>query len=289
MEYKELGATGVRLPVIGLGTWQYKGGVGPLREGIALGACLIDTAESYGTEEIVGKSLRGIRDQVFVATKISPRHFKHSDVISAADRSLQRLQIDHIDLYQLHWPNCAVPIDETMGAMEDLVDRGKVRFIGVSNFSLVELKQARAVLRKHSIVSNQVRYSLIDRSIEVRLLTYCRQNNITVIAYSPLARGIQNIKGRDPHGILSKVAAMTGKTQSQVALNWCISKSPVIAIPKSNSIGHVVENCKASNWRLSAGELRLLDEGIRFKRRGRAEAALRRAARCVGQKLGYIQ
>src|SRR5207302_2497762 len=120
MNDKCLADTTVRLPEIGLGTLNYKGGVEPLRTGIALGACLIDTAESYGTEEIVGEAIRGVRDRVFIATKALPSHFRHADLLKAADQSLGRLRTDRIDLYQLHWPNYTVPIEETMAAMEEL-------------------------------------------------------------------------------------------------------------------------------------------------------------------------
>ena len=287
MNRKELGKTGIELPEIGLGTWGYRGGVEPLKRGLALGACLIDTAEAYGTEEIVGQVVSDIRDRVFIATKASPLHFKRSDLLQAANRSLQRLKTDYIDLYQLHWPNYVVPIEETMAAMEELVDMGKVRFIGVSNFSVADLKKAQAALTKYKIVSNQVRYSLVDRSIEVEILPYCQKNRITVIAYSPLARGLHHIRENDPTGMLARVAALTGKTEAQVALNWCISKEALIAIPKADSIEHTVENCSASGWRLSAESVMLIQEDIRFQRRGRLEAAMRRCALRLLQSLGH--
>jgi diketogulonate reductase-like aldo/keto reductase len=286
MNYKCLADTTVRLPEIGLGTFNYKGGVEPLRIGIALGATLVDTAESYGTEEIVGEAIRGSRDRVFLATKVSPTHFRRPALLLAAERSLQRLRTDYIDLYQLHGPNYTVPIQETMAAMEELVEQGKIRFIGVCNFSVAEFKRAQASLSKYKIVSNQVRYSLVERSIESELLHYCQENRITVIAYSPLAKGLPHIKLRDPENILAHGAAMTGKTEAQVALNWCIVKNAVIAIPKATSIDHVVEDCAASDWRLSLDQIRLL-EGIGFRRRGRLEAALRRLARRVLQRIGY--
>jgi diketogulonate reductase-like aldo/keto reductase len=286
MNQKELGETGVLLPEIGLGTWQYRGGVEPIKKAIALGAFLLDTAESYATEEVVGEAVRHLRNRVFIATKVSPRHFRRSDVLMAADQSLERLRTDYIDLYQLHWPNCTVPIEETMGAMEDLVDRGKIRFIGVSNFSVAELRKAQLALSKYRVVSNQVRYSLVDRSVEVDLLRYCAENKMTVIAYSPLACGMNHIEEKDPCAVLSKVAALVGKTQAQVALNWCISRQNVIAIPKASSVDHVVQNCAASRWRLSPEQNRLLEEGVKFRRRGRVQAALRRAARDIIQRLG---
>jgi len=287
MKQKELGKTGILLPEIGLGTWQYLGGVKPIREAIARGAFLIDTAESYGSEETVGEAVRHIRDSVFIATKVLPKHFRCSDLLRAADQSLKRLRTDHIDLYQLHWPNRVVPIEDTMAAMQGLLEKGKVRFIGVSNFGVAELQKAQAALPRHRIVSNQVTYSLVERSAEVDLLPYCRANNITLIAYSPLARGIDQIKAKDPRGILSRVALQTGKTEAQVALNWCVSRENVIAIPKASSVEHVIQNCGASGWRLSLEQNRLLEDGIKFRRRGRAEVALRRVVSAVLQRLAY--
>jgi diketogulonate reductase-like aldo/keto reductase len=285
MNHKELGQTAIRLPEVGLGTYEYQGGIGPLRTGIGKGAFLIDTAEGYGTEETVGLAIKGIRNQVFLATKVSPQNFKRSDLLNAANKSLQRLGTDHIDLYQLHFPNHKVPIEETMGAMEELVDMGKVRFIGVSNFSVPQLKKAQASLRKYKIASNQIRYSLVDRRIEFGLLRYCEVNQITVIAYSPLARGIDNLRKKDYGGSLGKVAAATGKTEAQVAINWCLSKQPVIALVKANSIPHTVENCLASGWRLPAIQIRLLEESIKFP--GPIEVAFRQTTRRVLHRLGF--
>jgi diketogulonate reductase-like aldo/keto reductase len=289
MNQKELGKTGVLLPEIGLGTWQYRAGLEPIQKAVDLGVSIIDTAESYGTEQIVGEAVKHHRNRVFIATKISPRHFRRSDVLMAADKSLERLRTDYIDLYQLHWPNHTVPIEETVGAMEDLVDRGKIRFIGVSNFSVAELRKAQKALSKYRLVSNQVRYSLVDRSVELCLLRYCRENAITVIAFSPLGHGINRIKEKDPDSVLHRVAAMACKTEAQVALNWCISGENVIAIPKASSVDHVVQNCGASGWRLAPDLHRLLEEGVKFRRRGRAEATLQRAARAILQSLGRNQ
>jgi diketogulonate reductase-like aldo/keto reductase len=121
----ELANSGIRLPEIGFGTWNYRGGVEPLRAAIECGARMIDTAESYGTEEIVGEAIKGRRHQVFLATKVLPRNFKRPDLIATAERSLRRLGTDHVDLYQLHWPNLTIPIEEPMRGMEELVDAGK--------------------------------------------------------------------------------------------------------------------------------------------------------------------
>jgi diketogulonate reductase-like aldo/keto reductase len=276
MMVKELGRTGVFLPEVGIGTGDYHAGPNPLRRGLQAGALFIDTAESYGTEGVVGEALKGLRDRVFVATKVSPENFRRARLQASVDASLHRLGIDTIDLLQLHQPNPAIPIQETMGALADLVDVGKVRFVGVSNFSVAQLEDARRALRKYSIVSNQVRYNLIDRTIEQGLLQYCQANHITVIAYSPLARGLHRLKDCDPAGVLDQLSRRIGKSPAQIALNWCLCKEGVVAIPKGNSEEHILDNCAASDWRLSAEQVDLLDAGIQYRHRGQFDAVLRR-------------
>ena len=245
---KELGSTGVFLPELAIGTWQYRNGVEPIRAAIELGLTFIDTAEAYGTERLASQATQGIRNKVFIATKVSPLHFRYRDVLKAADSSLRQLNTDYIDLYQLHWPNYTVPIAETMSAMEKLCDEGKIRFIGVSNFSVRELRQAQAALSKARIVSNQVRYSLIDRTAELGLLQYCQEARVSLLAFSPLGSGFGQIQACDPEDRLGEVAKAVDKTRTQVALNWCLSHAPVIAIFKSERIEHIRENCGASGW-----------------------------------------
>jgi diketogulonate reductase-like aldo/keto reductase len=283
IQLKELGNTGVMVPEVGLGTARYTGGVEPLRRGIELGAFLIDTAEMYRTEDAVGQAVKGIRDRVFIATKVLGSHLRYDQVMRATESSLRRLGTDYIDLYQIHWPNPRVPIKETMGAMEALVDSEQVRYIGVSNFSVKELEEARAAMTRYPIVSNQVLYNLKRREIEKDLLPYCQQNHITVIAYTPLAdgsltarspsqedqrrgpllRAAGRLLGREQERQrLQEVADEVGKTPAQVALNWCVSRPNVIVIPKSNSLARIEENCGASGWRLSEDQLRQLDEAF---------------------------
>jgi diketogulonate reductase-like aldo/keto reductase len=286
LEMRELGSTGVHIPAIGIGTWCYTGGTAPLRTGIELGARFIDTAEAYGTEEIVAEAIRGIRRDIFLATKVSPRHFRYTEVIASANESLRRLRTDYIDLYQLHWPNYTVPLEETMGAMEELVDQGKVRFIGVSNFMLPDLMNARKALKKHGLVSNQVRYNLIDRTIEGRLLKYCQETRITLIAHSPLAANFASIQAADPENILCAVASANSRTPAQIAINWCLSKQGTVTIPRSNSAEHVKENCSASGFKLSAQELSLLESKIKFQKRSSFEIGIRRVARHALQVAG---
>jgi len=266
MELKPLGSTGVMVPEIGLGTWNYSGGVAPLRRGIELGAYLVDTAEGYNTEDVVGMTIKGIRNRVFIASKVSGRHLHYDDVLRAAEGSLRRLGIDCIDLYQVHWPNPSVPIRETMRAMEKLVDSAMVKYIGVSNFDVDELEEAMAAMSKYPIVSNQVLYNLNSREIEKDLIPFCERHRITILAYTPLDNGNLAVKSRLSRNkgikVLSQIADQVGKTMAQVALNWCIARPNVIAIPKSNSVKRTVENCQASGWRLSKEQIKQLNEAF---------------------------
>jgi diketogulonate reductase-like aldo/keto reductase len=266
MELKPLGNTGSKVPEIGLGTWNYRGGVEPLRKGIELGATLIDTAEGYYTEDVVGEAVKGIRDHVFIATKVSGRHLDYDGVLRAAEGSLIQLETDYIDLYQIHWPNPRFSIKETMRAMEKLVVDGLVKYIGVSNFTLEEMQEAQAYARNHQIVSNQVLYNLSSREIEYDLLPYCQKHQITIMAYTPLDNGNLATRSspfkRNKLKVLEKIASETKKTPAQVALNWCISKPYVIAIPKSDSVKRTIENCSASGWRLSPEQIDRLEQAF---------------------------
>lgn len=275
MTTKPLGPTTAAVPEIGLGTWRYTGGSEPLRRGVALGANLIDTAEMYRTEDAVGAALDGIREQVIVATKVLGGNLRYDAVLYAAEQSLRRLNIAKIDLYQIHWPNPRIQIAETMGAMEKLVDDGLVDYIGVSNFAVDDLMAAQAALRNHPLVSNQILYNLRRRGAEQDVIPYCRRHDITVIAYSPLAEGslVGNGGNRNSGGrrlrralglgrgadTLAEIAADTGKTAAQVALNWVADQPGIIAIPKSDSVARTEANCAASGWSLTAEQRQALD------------------------------
>ena len=263
MEYRELGRTGVMIPEVGLGTWKYRGGPEPLRRGIELGATLIDTAEMYRTEDAVGVAIRGIRDRVLVATKVLGSNLRYDQVLQAAEKSLRELGDEVIDLYQIHWPSHSVPISETMRAMEDLVNQGMVRYIGVSNFSVAQMREAQSAMSKYPIVSNQVLYNLKRRGIERDLIPYCEEQGITVMAYTPLADGSLAVRPRTRAGrnweALEAVAREAGKTPAQVALNWCLARSPVVVIPKTNSTARTEENCGASGWRLTPAQVQRLE------------------------------
>jgi len=228
-------------------------GIHALRLGLDLDMKFIDTAEMYAaghSEEVVARALEGRRDKVFVASKVSPRHFAYEDVLAAAKRSLTRLNLKQMDLYQLHWPNPKIPIPETMRAMEKLVKDGLIRHIGVSNFSVEQVREAQQSLSHERIVSNQVEFSLIDRGVESRILPYCQKEGLTLIAYSPLGQG-KIPRGRgSAFRVLDDVAGKLGKTRNQAALKWVIQHDSVVTIPKSSSLDHVRENADVTNWEL---------------------------------------
>jgi diketogulonate reductase-like aldo/keto reductase len=270
MEFKELGNTSIYIPAIGMGTWEIGGtfypdysldkeAINSLRKGLELGMTLIDTAEMYGkghSEEIVGKAIKGFpRDKIFIVTKVLPENLRFYDLINAAERSLKRLDIDYIDLYLIHAPNLQIPLKETMEAMEKLCDEGIVRFIGVSNFDVDDMEQARKYLAKIDIVVNQVEYSLLSRDVESTILPYCIANKITLMAYCPLGRGVL---ARDK--FLTEIGIKYKKTAAQVALNWLIQKERVIAIPKAIKIKHIIENANSTDWRLNKEDIELIEK-----------------------------
>jgi diketogulonate reductase-like aldo/keto reductase len=237
--------------------------VAALKRGIELGINLIDTAEMYDTETLVAEAIRGCkRDALFIATKVWSTHLRYNQVLKAAERSLAKLQCDYIDLYQIHWPNPIVPIKNTMRAMEKLVDEGKVRYIGVSNFSLSQMKEAEETLSKHELTSNQLQYSLVARKIETDLLPYCDRNNIAVLAYRPIAHGAL----ANPSGKLSEIIDEIsrkhgGKTPAQIALNWLVNKSKMVfPIPRASRPERVMENMGAVGWNLDSGDLIKLEQ-----------------------------
>jgi len=257
---KPLGDSGKKISEIGQGTWAYRSGVEALQLGVSLGATHVDTAEMYGTEQIVGKAIAKIRDDVFLATKVSPQHLHYNDVLKAAEGSLKHLNTSVIDLYMIHWPNASIPIKETMKAMEELVHEGKVKFIGVSNFSVQDMEEAKRTMTTEKIVSNQIEYNLTNRTPEAEVIPYCRKEKITVVAYTPLSRGAVSRKKDE---VLDKLATKYRKTKAQVALNFLTREDHVVAIPKMDSLEHVRENCGASGWRLAKEDLAQIDEHFR--------------------------
>jgi diketogulonate reductase-like aldo/keto reductase len=268
LEKRELGRTREKIPVIGMGTWEIGDvqndgralEIQALRRGIELDMTMIDTAEMYGygnAEKLVGQAIKGMRDEVFIVTKVSPQHFGYDDLLSSCEGSIRRLGVEHIDLYLLHWPSRQVPIGETMKAMEELVSRGKIRYIGVSNFSVAQTLAAREALPRSEIACNEVRYSLTHRTIESELLPFCEKERLTVMAYSPLDTG-KIPTSKVPRSLLDKYEM----TPAQLMLNWVTYEEAVVAIPKAAKVEHVEENAAAVSSRISADDYQVLSRAF---------------------------
>jgi diketogulonate reductase-like aldo/keto reductase len=265
------------MPVIGVGTWKMGGrmtadtshdkeAVLAIRTAIQLGMTHIDTAELYGdghAEELVGEAIREFdRETLFITTKVKWSNMRYEEVIKAAKRSLQRLNVDYIDLYLVHTPSNNIPIQETMKAMDYLAEKQFTKFIGVSNFSVEQIEEAQQHA-KNRIVANEIEYNLLVResgehtkNVESKIIPYCQKKDMVVIAYRPLANGELAKPGIR---LLDELAEKYGKTQVQIALNWLISKPNIVAIPKAAKIEHITENLGAIGWKLSEEDVQKID------------------------------
>jgi diketogulonate reductase-like aldo/keto reductase len=247
----------VKLPAIGQGgidvrdnAYTDREQIEALRCGLEYGMALIDTAESYSrghSEELVGKAVRGRRSDVIIATKFAPENNSYNNVLNAVEGSLRRLNTDYIDIYQIHWPNPSVPLEETLQAMEVLVAQGKVRYIGVSNFYRMDLLEVVLFLKEAPLFSNQSEFNLFDRFAETLVLPFCQKNNIAFFAYSPLCKG----KIAPAYERIREIAKCYDKTAAQLVLNWIISHPNVIAIPKAVKIDHLRQNATSVEFQIS--------------------------------------
>ncbi len=255
--------SGLELPVLGQGTWRM--GEDPCRRaeevaalalGLDLGMNLIDTAEMYadgGAESIAAEAIQGRRDEVVLVSKVLPQNASFAGTLRAAEASLERLRTDRLDLYLLHWPGNH-PLDGTLAAFERLVEQGKILHCGVSNFDPEEMEQVEELPGGSAIATNQVLYSIEKRGIEFRLLPWCRQKKIAVMAYSPLEKG----RLRD-HPTLRSVARRHTCTPYQLALAWTVRGGGVVAVPKASAPEHVRENAAVGKIRLTPEDLAELD------------------------------
>jgi diketogulonate reductase-like aldo/keto reductase len=277
MKHKSFGATGVELPAIGQGTWNMpqsgagrKEAVRALRHGISLGMTHLDTAEMYGAgavEELLGEAIGGLaREGLFIASKVLPENATYEGTLKAARRSIARLRCDYLDLYLLHWPG-SHPLEETMRALEDLVEQGTVRFVGISNFDTDEMLAAASYLRKVPLACNQVLYHLNERGIEHRLAETARRHDIAIVAYTPFGRGAF-LREASQREVLTAVAKKHGATPRQVALAFLTRESNVFAIPKSASPMHVRENANGGSMTLDAEDFAAIDRAFARGRPG---------------------
>jgi diketogulonate reductase-like aldo/keto reductase len=261
---------GMQIPKIGFGTWTIGGRGEPdpssdtqsrtaIHSALEAGYTLFDTAEAYAAghaEELLGQVIQesGVpRERLFITSKVSPDHLQYDDVMRCCQNSLRRLGMDYLDLYLIHWPRLGMKLAETFRALNQLVSEGRVRYLGVSNFNLKLLKQSAALAEK-PLLTNQVSYSIPDRTIvENGVLDYCQKNDVLLTAYSPVKR--RNIKSSKK---LKDVARSRGTTSEQVALAWLVSQPRVITIPMSFNPQHQIENLRAADLLLDSTEMELL-------------------------------
>lgn len=323
MRTRILGYTGVPLTTIGLGTWAIGGGgwafawgaqddadsIATIRRALDLGINWIDTAAVYGlghAEEIVGRAIAGRRHEVFIATKCgrvwdegstTPYGRLTADSVRReAEASLRRLNIEQIDLYQIHWPNPEPQIEEAWATIADLVKEGKVRYAGVSNFNVAQLQRIQPI---HPVASLQPPYSMLARGVEEELLGYCAAHQIGVIVYSPMQAGLltgkvtrewveqlpdddwrkRNPRFRDPELSanlalvegLRPIAERAGKTVAQLALAWVLRRPEVTAaIVGARRPSQIEETVAASDWDLSAEEIAAIDALLAARERALA-------------------
>ena len=254
---------GGRIPVLGQGTWhlgevreQRTAEIAALRLGLDLGMTLIDTAEMYAegaTERLVGDAISGRRDEVFLVSKVLPAHATRQGTIDACAASLRRLKTDRLDMYLLHWRG-SVPLRQTIGAFVELKERGWIRHWGVSNFDVLDLIDLMQIPSGLDVQTDQVLYNLARRGPEYDLLPWCRDQDLPVMAYSPMDQGELL-----SHPAVRGVAERHDITPAQVALAWVLRQPLVCAIPKSGSVARVQENAAAAAIKLSPHDLTELD------------------------------
>jgi aryl-alcohol dehydrogenase-like predicted oxidoreductase len=326
MEYRFLGKTDLKVPVVSFGAWAIggwlwgggddKAAVAALRKGIDLGITCIDTAPGYGmghSERLVGQAIKGRRGDVIVATKCGLRwdleegvaffptatpegkkctiyrNLRPHSIRHECDQSLERLGVDAINLYQCHWTDPSSSLDDTMDTLLDLQKQGKIRAIGVSNFTIEEIGQC---MKKGVIASDQPKYNPLERAIEADVLPFCADNDVGVLAYSPLAQGLmtgkvtaaREFKGDDIRqhhpwytpdnrrrvlDMLEKIKPIAdghNATLGQVAINWVVSQRGITsALVGARNDKQVAENAGAANFKLTADEvatIRSLVEGL---------------------------
>ncbi len=269
MRTRHFGASGRDVAVIGQGTWYIEHAerataVAALRGGLDAGLTHIDTAEMYGSgaaEKIVGEAIEGRRDEVFLVSKVLPSNASKAGTRRACEASLKRLRTDRLDCYLLHWRG-QYPLAETIAAFEDLKREGKILSWGVSNFDEEDLAEALAVAGRGKIACNQVLYHLSERAIEHDIVSWCRQHDVAVVAYSPF--GHSGIPARNSKGgyVLADIAAAHGASLHQVALAFLTRHPSLFAIPKAARLLHVQDNAGALDIELSAEDVERLQEAF---------------------------
>jgi len=255
--------SGNSMPNFGLGTWYMgehnrsrKQEVEALRFGIEYGAKLIDCAEMYGdggAEEVVGEAIKGVRESLYLVSKVYPHNAGRKQIIRACENSLKRMKTDVLDLYLLHWCG-SVPFEETLEGFYQLKQQGKIRDYGVSNLDIDDLTEWKECDSQALTATNQVLYNLQRREAEWAVLPFCRQHSMSLMAYCPLAQGDLLYDTTLMH-----IAEKHNATPAQIALAWLLAQKGVVAIPKSSNLLRVKENIDAQKLQLDEEDFRLLD------------------------------
>lgn len=251
-----------KVSALGQGTWRMgedasrrEEEIAALRTGIDLGMTLIDTAEMYGegaTETLLGEALAGVRDQVFLVSKVYPQNAGRGRLERACEASLQRLKTDRLDLYLLHWRG-SVPLEETIEGMHALIKAGKIRRWGVSNFDVADMEDLRRA-GGQACATDQILYNVTERGAEFDLLPRLAEQQMPVMAYSPIGQGALPASPG-----LSAVARHHDATSFQVALAWALRDPQIMAIPKAGSVEHVADNRRALDLLLTSEDLAAID------------------------------
>ena len=257
---------GERVPALGQGTWHMGEDrrsaaeeAASVRLGIDLGMTLIDTAEMYGSggaEEVVARAAEGLRDSLFIVSKVYPHNASRTGVVAACERSLKRLATDRIDLYLLHWRG-SIPLAETLEGFQRLQRDGKIRHHGVSNFDRADMAEWAALQGGDTVAADQVLYNLTRRGPEWDLAPWCRERQVAMMAYTPLGTG-----GMLGNPALREIARQRGATPAQIALAWLLRQEGTIVIPKASRPEHVRENRGALDVRLTEQDLSAIDRAF---------------------------
>ena len=258
--------SGTNIPSMGLGTWHMGERIGDpkternaLLHGLDLGANLIDTAEMYargGAERVVGDAVKGRRDDVFIVSKVLPHNASFNGTIRACENSLQRMEIENIDIYLLHWPG-SHPLEGTIAAFEKLRRDGKIRHWGVSNFDMNDMQELYKLPAGKNCQINQVLYNLSRRGIEWDLLPWCQSMRLPIMAYSPLEQG-RLLKDQR----LEDISKEAGMSVAELSIAWTMRSQDVVSIPKASSLKHVEQNINAWNVSLPNSILSTLDKAF---------------------------
>jgi diketogulonate reductase-like aldo/keto reductase len=278
---KPFGAAAVPVAAVGQGTWQMehderRGAIDALRRGIDAGLTHVDTAEMYGggvVEEMVAEAIAGRRARVFLASKVLPSNASSEGTRRACEQSLRRLRTDHLDLYLLHWPG-RHPLTDTIGAFERLVEQGKIRFWGVSNFDVECLEAAAAVAGAGRIACNQVLYHLGERAIEHLVLPWCEGHDVAVVGYSPFGSGRFPAPRTAGARVLAEIAAAHDASPRQIALSFLTRSRLLFTIPKASLTDHALENAASTQVTLEDEQVAAIERAFPLGPRRRSVPTL---------------